>query len=103
MNLQALQRFLPLAAFLKADAGTLTKENLQTIAEALAGPNASTFVPLLTALRDAAPNAKGLEILATPEAGKLYEKLQRETEEVNRTIFCQCPNCDFKYEDEIRT
>lgn len=94
-------RFLPLLAFTQRDAGSLSDGDLSKIAEALAGPEAANFFPLLQQLRTASPNSKGLEILGSPAAAKIYQKMREQTEGDNAVVFCKCPDCGTRFETSV--
>lgn len=101
MDLAGLARFAPLLRFKDREAGSLGDDELSAIATALAGEQARTFMPLLLKLKSEAPKAKGIEILGTPEAGKIYALLKTQTDADNRVVFCRCPICQTPFETEL--
>jgi hypothetical protein len=97
-----IARWLPLIGLAQRSAGSLEPNELQGIAVALAGEQAEGILPLLTALKDSAPNEKVVGLLGSPAAAKLYAKLRADTEAENSIVFCKCPACGVAFETDLK-
>lgn len=104
MNFALIQRFAPLAGLLNKTVSQITPQEMGAVAVALTGnaDAATHFLPVLESLAKSSPDSNALTILGTDAAKNLFDKLHKEAEAVNRTMFCTCPVCDANFETEIQ-
>lgn len=102
MSLALLQRFGPLLSLSNKLAGELTDTDLGNVATALGGQKGLALLPLLTQLRDGAPEVPVMEILGSDQARSMYEKLIAKNEEEDSILFAKCPCCGALFETNLK-
>lgn len=102
MSLALLQRFGPLLSLASKRAGDLTDTDLSNVAMALGGQEGLVMLPVLTQLRDGAPEVPVMEILGSDQARSMYEKLVAKNEEEDSILFAKCPCCGALFETKLK-
>jgi len=57
---------------------------------------------MLRTLREKEPGAAVAELLASPTAQNLFQKMNEQTEQDENTVFVKCPHCGQLSEIELR-
>lgn len=99
-DLAKLTRFAPLLALTNRPAGSMTDDELTGMATAIAGPDFGPWFNVLTRLRSAAPEAVGLEILSSPAAQEMLNKLVEDNEQESG-LLCTCPHCGRSFSTNL--
>lgn len=94
MSLAALQRFGPLLSLANKRAGELTDSDLGQVATALAGEGGAALLPFLNILRSSEPEQAVTEILSSPTAKELLEKVANLKNPDEGACFIKCPHCE---------